>query len=132
MKHGTPKGIFVVDNKESTLNAIKQIKKILTITLSQVKSLEENTKEENFDTKKLCEAIITNINILIDTIDKTSKTPLSRDLDYLYKHCLFAVIRVRDNKDFDFIGGVIDVLSNLTEGWERVDSSIKKAPAFGW
>tara|TARA_Y100000766_G_C18806464_1_gene555723 strand:- start:119 stop:514 length:396 start_codon:yes stop_codon:yes gene_type:complete len=131
MKHGTPKGIFVVDNKESTLNAIKQIKKILTITLSQVKSLEENTKEENFDTKKLCEAIITNINILIDTIDKTSKTPLSRDLDYLYKHCLFAVIRVRDNKDFDFIGGVIDVLSNLTEGWERVDSSIKKAPAFG-
>tara|TARA_B100000900_G_scaffold403450_1_gene410560 strand:- start:87 stop:482 length:396 start_codon:yes stop_codon:yes gene_type:complete len=131
MKHGTPKGIFVIDNKEATLNAIKQIKKILTITLSQVKSLKGNREEENFETKKLCEAIITNVNILIDTIDKTRKTSLSRDLDYLYKHCLFAVIRVRDNKDFEFLGGVIDVLSNLTEGWERVDSSIKKAPAFG-
>ena len=53
-------------------------------------------------------------------------------LDYLYKHCLFAVIRVRDNKDFDFLDGVIDVLSNLTEGWERVGLSIKKAPAFAW
>ena len=131
MKHGSPKGLFVIDNKEATLDAIKQIKKVLTITLSQVKSLKANKKEENFETKRLCEASIKNINILIDTIDKTRKTSLSRDLDYLYKHCLFAVIRVRDNKDFDFLVGVIDVLSNLTEGWERVGSSIKKAPAFG-
>ena len=132
MKNKTPKGIFVVDNKEATTKAIERIKKILTITLSQVKSLKENTKEENFDTKKLCEAIITNINILIDTVDKSRKTSLSKDLDYLYKHCLFSIVRVRDNEDFDFVDGVLDVLSNLTEGWERVDASIKKAPAFGW
>ena len=77
------------------------------------------------------EAIIKNINLLIDTIDKNRKTSLSRDLDYLYKHCLFAVIRVRDNKDFDFLDGCVKVLSDITEGWERVDLSIKKAPAFG-
>ena len=73
----------------------------------------------------MCEAIIKNINLLIDTIDKNRKTSLSRDLDYLYKHCLFAVIRVRDNKDFDFLDGCVKVLSDITEGWERVDLSIK-------
>ena len=57
-------------------------------------------------------------------------TNMMLDLDYLYKHCLFAVIRVRDNKDFDFLDGVIDVLSNLTEGWERVGLSIKKDQSF--
>ena len=132
MKNMIPKGIFVVENKEITLKAISQIKKILSITLSQVKSLKENKKEKNFETKRLCDSIIKNINILIDTIDKKRNTPLSKDLDYLYKHCLFAVIRVRDNKDFEFLDGVINVLSSLTEGWERVDSTLNKAVSFGW
>ena len=126
-----PKGIFVVDNKEASLKAIEKIKKLLTITLSQVKALKENNTPENLDTKKLCEAIIKNINLLIDTIDKSRKTSISKDLDYLYKHCLFSVIRVRDNEDFDFLDGCVNVLSDITEGWERVDLSIKKAPAFG-
>tara|TARA_Y100000589_G_scaffold327271_1_gene368754 strand:+ start:165 stop:560 length:396 start_codon:yes stop_codon:yes gene_type:complete len=131
MKNKMPKGIFVVDNKEASLKAIERIKKLLTITLSQVKALKENNKTENLDTKKLCEAIIKNINLLIDTIDKSRKTSISKDLDYLYKHCLFSVIRVRDNEDFDFLDGCVNVLSDITEGWERVDLSIKKAPAFG-
>ena len=132
MKNKMPKGIFVVDNKEASLKAIERIKKLLTITLSQVKALKENNNTENLDTKKLCEAIIKNINLLIDTIDKSRKTSISKDLDYLYKHCLFSVIRVRDNEDFDFLDGCVNVLSDITEGWERVDLSIKKAPAFGW
>tara|TARA_B100000963_G_scaffold351752_1_gene363858 strand:+ start:546 stop:941 length:396 start_codon:yes stop_codon:yes gene_type:complete len=131
MKNKMPKGIFVVDNKEASLKAIERIKKLLTITLSQVKALKENNNTENLDTKKLCEAIIKNINLLIDTIDKSRKTSISKDLDYLYKHCLFSVIRVRDNEDFDFLDGCVNVLSDITEGWERVDLSIKKAPAFG-
>ena len=64
-------------------------------------------------------------------IDKSRKTSISKDLDYLYKHCLFSVIRVRDNEDFAFLDGCVNVLSDITEGWERVDLSIKKAPAFG-
>ena len=131
MKNVMPKGIFVVDNKEASLKAIERIKKLLTITLSQVKALKENNKTDNLDSKRLCEAIIKNINLLIDTIDKSRKTSISKDLDYLYKHCLFSVIRVRDNKDFAFLDGCVNVLSDITEGWERVDLSIKKAPAFG-
>ena len=131
MKNLVPKGIFVVDNKEASLKAIENIKKLLTITLSQVKALKENNENQNLETKRLCEAIIKNINLLIDTIDKSRKTSLSKDLDYLYKHCLFSIIRVRDNKDFDFLDGCVKVLSDITEGWERVDLSIKKAPVFG-
>ena len=61
MKNLVPKGIFVVDNKEANLKAIENIKKLLTITLSQVKALKENNKNQNLETKRLCEAIIKNI-----------------------------------------------------------------------
>ena len=79
----------------------------------------------------MCENAIKNLYMLIDTIDKERNTSLSKDLDYLYKHCLFSVIRVRDHKDFDFLDGCVQVLGEITEGWERVGSAVKKAPTFG-
>ena len=66
--------------------------------------------------------------MLIDTIDKERNTAISKDLDYLYKHCLFAVVRVRDHKDYEFLDGCIQILSDITEGWDRVGSAIKRAP----
>ena len=69
--------------------------------------------------------------MLIGTIDKERNTTISKDLDYLYKHCLFAVVRVRDHKDFEFLDGCIQILSDITEGWDRVGSAVKRAPAFG-
>ncbi|MEE2695428.1 MAG: flagellar protein FliS [Pseudomonadota bacterium] len=124
------KGLFVLDNKEATQEAINRIKKIIKITLNQTKLLKEQKGEDNHPSK-LCKDIITNLYLLIKTIDKNRNTPISKDLDYLYKHCLFAVVRVRDNKDYGFLDGCISVLDEITEGWERVSVAIKKAPAFG-
>ena len=56
--------------------------------------MNEIKDEKNITT--LCTAIINNFFLLINTIDKSKKTELTKDLDYLYKHCLFSVIRVRD------------------------------------
>ncbi len=122
--------IFVVDNKEATLKAINSIKKIIKITLNQIEQLKTNNKDST-DSSELCQDTIKNLYTLIDTIDKDRKTSISKDLDYLYKHCLFAVVRVRDHKDFDFLDGCIKILSDITEGWDRVGSAMQKAPAFG-
>ena len=95
---------------------------ILEIKLNKVK---------DSDAIQLCENTIKNLYLLIDTIDKERNTTISKDLDYLYKHCLFAVVRVRDHKDFEFLDGCIQILSDITEGWDRVGSAVKRAPAFG-
>tara|TARA_B100001287_G_C22581704_1_gene481242 strand:- start:528 stop:923 length:396 start_codon:yes stop_codon:yes gene_type:complete len=122
--------LFLIDNKEATVNAINNIKKIIKLTLGQIEEIKLN-KVKDSDAIQLCENTIKNLYLLIDTIDKERNTTISKDLDYLYKHCLFAVVRVRDHKDFEFLDGCIQILSDITEGWDRVGSAVKRAPAFG-
>ena len=122
--------LFLIDNKEATVNAINTIKKIIKTTLGQIEQLKSDKLDDN-DAFELCQNTIKNIYLLIDTIDKQRNTEISKDLDYLYKHCLFAVVRVRDHKDYEFLNGCIQILSDITEGWDRVGSAIKRAPAFG-
>ena len=122
--------LFLVDNKEATVNAINNIKKIIKTTLGQIEQL-KSKKIENIEVVQLCENTIKNLYLLIDTIDKERNTTISKDLDYLYKHCLFSVVRVRDHKDYEFLDGCIQILSDITEGWDRVGSAVKRAPAFG-
>ena len=122
--------LFLVDNKEATVNAINNIKKIIKTTLGQIEQL-KSEKIKNTEVVQLCENTIKNLYLLIDTIDKERNTTISKDLDYLYKHCLFSVVRVRDHKDYEFLDGCIQILSDITEGWDRVGSAVKRAPAFG-
>ena len=122
--------LFLIDNKEATVNAINTIKKIIKTTLGQIEQL-KSEKIENKEVVQLCEKTIKNLYLLIDTIDKERNTTISKDLDYLYKHCLFSVVRVRDHKDYEFLDGCIQILSDITEGWDRVGSAVKRAPAFG-
>ncbi len=122
--------LFLIDNKEATVNAINNIKKIIKITLGQIEEIKLN-KVKDSDAIQLYENTIKNLYLLIGTIDKERNTTISKDLDYLYKHCLFAVVRVRDHKDFEFLDGCIQILSDITEGWDRVGSAVKRAPAFG-
>ncbi len=122
--------LFLIDNKEATVNAINTIKKIIKTTLGQIEQLKLDKLDDN-NAFELCQNAIKNVYLLIDTIDKERNTEISKDLDYLYKHCLFAVVRVRDHKDYEFLDGCIQILSDITEGWDRVGSAIKRAPAFG-
>ena len=85
--------LFLIDNKEATVNAINTIKKIIKTTLGQVEQLKLGKLDDN-NAFELCQNTIKNVYLLIDTIDKKRNTSLSKDLDYLYKHCLFSVIRV--------------------------------------
>ena len=125
------KGLFVVDNKEATVEAIKQIKSVIIYTSGQIKQLHEHDVKDKKNVTTLCTAIINNFFWLVNTLDKSKKSQLTKDLDYLYKHCLFSVIRVRDFKDYDFLPGCIQVLEDITESWDRVSLAADKAEAFG-
>ena len=124
------KGLFVLDNQEATLEAIKKIKKAIIYTSEQIKQLHDGVVEEN-NIPTMCTAIINNFFWLVDTLDKSKESQLTKDLDYLYKHCLFSIIRVRDFNDYDFVPGCIKVLEDITESWDRVSLAADKAEAFG-
>ena len=79
----------------------------------------------------MCTAIINNLFWLVNTLDKSKKSELTKDLDYLYKHCLFSIIRVRDFNDYDFVPGCVKVLEDISESWDRVSLAADKAEAFG-
>ena len=124
------KGLFVLDNQEATIEAIKKIKEAIVYTSGQIKQLHEGVVEEK-NIPTMCTAIINNFFWLVNTLDKSKKSELTKDLDYLYKHCLFSVIRVRDFKDYDFLPGCVQILEEITEGWDRVTFAADKASAFG-
>ena len=124
------KGLFVLDNREATLEGIKKIKEAIIYTSGQIKALHDGVVEEK-NIPTMCTAIINNFFWLVDTLDKSKESQLTKDLDYLYKHCLFSIIRVRDFNDYDFVPGCIKVLEDITESWDRVSLAADKAEAFG-
>ena len=125
------KGLFLVDNKEATVEAIKKIKSVIIYTHGQIKQLHGHEIKDEKNITTLCTAIINNFFWLVNTLDKSKKSELTKDLDYVYKHCLFSVIRVRDFKDYDFLPGCVQILEEITEGWDRVTFAADKASAFG-
>ena len=125
------KGLFLVDNKEATVEAIKKIKSVIIYTHGQIKQLRSHEIKDEKNITTLCTAIINNFFWLVNTLDKSKKSELTKDLDYLYKHCLFSIIRVRDFNDYDFMPGCIKVLEDITESWDRVSLAADKAEAFG-
>ena len=124
------KGLFVLDNREATIEAIKKIKEVIVYTSGQIKQLHDGVVEEK-NISTMCTAIINNLFWLVNTLDKSKKSELTKDLDYLYKHCLFSIIRVRDFNDYDFVPGCVKVLEDITESWDRVSLAADKAEAFG-
>ena len=125
------KGLFLVDNKEATVEAIKKIKSVIIYTHGQIKQLYSHEIKDEKNITTLCTAIINNFFWLVNTLDKSKKSELTKDLDYLYKHCLFSVIRVRDFKDYDFLPGCVQILEEIPVGWDRVTFAADKASAFG-
>ena len=125
------KGLFVVDNKEATVEAIKKIKSVIIYTHGQIKQLHGHEIKDEKNITTLCTAIINNFFWLVNTLDKSKKSELTKDLDYLYKHCLFSIIIVRDFNDYDFVPGCVKVLEDITESWDRVSLAADKAEAFG-
>ena len=126
------KGVFVIENKLITLEALNHVKETIKFVLFNLKQIKDNQKNNSFDNKEACKVSIDKLFFLINTLNKKEdKSHIIKDLDYLYKHCVFAVLRVRDHKDFDFLDGGIEVLDEISEGWDRLSTSVAQSPAAG-
>jgi len=118
-------GMFLIENKELTINALNHVKGALTKSLNNLKLINENQSNKDFNVSEVCKETISLLAFLIKTLDKKDETTkLSKDLDFLYKHCVFCIVRVRDHNDYEFLEGSLKVLSEISEGWERVTAAI--------
>ena len=117
--------MFVIENKELTINALNHVEEALKSSLNNMKLINDNKLNKDFDISKSCKETIELLAFLIKTLDHRDKnTKLSKDLDYLYKHCIFCLIRVRDHNDYEFLNTSMKVLSEISEGWERVTAAV--------
>ena len=80
--------------------------------------------------QKTCKETIANLSFLIKVLDTKKRTLIClKILDHLYKHCVFCVLRVRDHNDYAFIKGCINVLSEDSEGWDRLTAAVENYPS---
>lgn len=128
MNNLNPK-FFIIENKELTLSGLLHVRDALKIVYENVKNLNENRSNKKYDTKKTCQVTLAKLTFLVQTLKNDKDFSLAKDLDYLYKHCIFCVLRIRDHGDYDFIDGCINVLTEVTEGWDRVTTAVANYPS---
>ena len=119
----------LVEDKELRLKGFQEIKKSLDTVLANVNSIKINKNNTDFDITSSSKIALANLVFLIKTLDKKSKSQTVKDLDYLYKHVMFSIIRVRDHSDFEFINNSCQILSEINEGWDRITEALKKSVA---
>ena len=119
----------LVDNKELKLKGFLEIQNSLSIVLENVNKLKANKNNTDFDVISTSKIALANLVFLIKTLDKKSESQTVKDLDYLYKHIMFSIIRVRDHSDFDFIDNSSKILTEINEGWDRITEALKKSVA---
>tara|TARA_B100000282_G_C31571915_1_gene417021 strand:- start:242 stop:634 length:393 start_codon:yes stop_codon:yes gene_type:complete len=120
---------FIIENKELTLSGLLHVRDALKIVYENVKNLNENRSNKKYDTKKTCQVTLAKLTFLVQTLKNDKDFSLAKDLDYLYKHCIFCVLRIRDHNDYAFIDGCINVLTEVTEGWDRLSAAVANYPS---
>ena len=128
MNNLNPK-FFIIENKELTLSGLLHVKDALKLVYENVKNLNENRSNKKYDTKKTCQVTLAKLTFLVQTLKNDKDFSLAKDLDYLYKHCIFCVLRIRDHNDYAFIDGCINVLTEVTEGWDRLSAAVANYPS---
>lgn len=119
----------LVEDKKLKLKGFQEIKKSLDTVLANVNAIKINKNNTDFDITPSSKVALANLVFLVKTLDKKSKSQTVKDLDYLYKHVMFSIIRVRDHSDYEFIDNSCQILSEINEGWDRITEALKKSVA---
>jgi flagellar protein FliS len=54
------------------------------------------------------------------TLDLEKGGEIAKNLDHLYQHIRYAVIRVHDDHDFTFLQSAEKVTASINEGWSKM------------
>ena len=118
-----------VENKELKIKGFKEIHESISIVLINLNSIKKNKNNNNFDKKTACKVTLANLVFLIKTLDVKSNSQTVKDLDYLYKHVMFCIIRIRDHSDYAYIDNGIRIIKEINEGWDRLTLALKNYSA---
>ena len=87
-----------------------------------IKSLMKCEVFEKGDTRigKIVERINNIALSLQKTLDLKKGGEIAQNLDHLYKHIRFAVIRVWEDHDFSYLKSAEKVTATINEGWSKM------------
>ena len=71
-------------------------------------------------TGKIVERINNIALSLQNTLDLKKGGEIAQNLDHLYKHIRFAVIRVWEDHDFSYLKSAEKVTATINEGWSKM------------
>ena len=123
------KNTLEIENKELKIKGFKEIQESTGIILNNLNSIRNNKKNTSFDLNTACKVSLANLVFLIKTLDQNSDKQTVKDLDYLYKHVMFCILRVRDHADYAYIDNAVTIVEEINEGWDRVTSALKNFSA---
>ena len=123
------KNILDIENKELKIKGFEEIRQSIGIILVNLNSIKNNKNNTNFDKNSACKVSLANLVFLIKTLDVNSDKQTVKDLDYLYKHVMFCLLRIRDHSDYAYIDNAIKIVEEINEGWDRVTSALKNFSA---
>ena len=107
---------------KTSVEGIKIVEKLLKQIHEDIKILIECENLEKGHSKIL--KSVGRVNKIALTLQKTldleNGGEIAKNLDHLYQHIRYAVIRVNDDHDFTFLNSAEKVTASINEGWSKM------------
>ena len=105
-----------------SLESIKVVEKLLKklqenlVFLAKLKSIEK----ENIKHEKLCVEVLEVAHFLENTLDFAQGGEIAKNLQALYQHVRFAVLRAKNEDDISFLKSAESVVKEINKGWAKL------------
>lgn len=107
---------------KSSVEGIKIVEKLLKQMHKDIKDLMgyENLEKKHKNIIKSVARVNKIALTLQKTLDLEKGGEIAKNLDHLYQHIRYAVIRVHDDHDFTFLQSAEKVTASINEGWSKM------------
>lgn len=107
---------------KSSVEGIKIVERLLKQMHKDIKDLMgyENLEEKHKNIIKSVARVNKIALTLQKTLDLEKGGEIAKNLDHLYQHIRYAVIRVHDDHDFTFLQSAEKVTASINEGWSKM------------
>ena len=107
---------------KSSVECIKIVEKLLKQMHKDIKDLMgyENLEKKHKNIIKSVARVNKIALTLQKTLDLEKGGEIAKNLDHLYQHIRYAVIRVHDDHDFTFLQSAEKVTASINEGWSKM------------
>ena len=107
---------------KSSVEGIKIVEKLLKQMHKDIKDLMgyENLEKKYKNIIKSVARVNKIALTLQKTLDLEKGGEIAKNLDHLYQHIRYAVIRVHDDHDFTFLQSAEKVTASINEGWSKM------------